>query len=66
MKKISIAVGVVAAILLAIGAYLWMGSSAPPGQDPLSTLTSANFADFEGAFDKSSEGPRLLLLLSPT
>ena len=66
MKKASIAVGVLAAILLGFGAYLWMGSSTPPGQDPLLPLTSANFTEFEGAFDKSIEGPRLVLLLSPT
>jgi hypothetical protein len=56
---------VAAAILLA-AAYFLMGSSTPPGQDSLATLTSANFVDFESAFDKSVEGPRLVLLLSPT
>jgi hypothetical protein len=66
MMKKSITVGAAMAILLAAAAYLWMGSSTPPGQDPLSTLTAVNFADFEGAFDKSIEGPRLVLLLSPT
>jgi hypothetical protein len=66
MMKKSITVGAVMAILLAAAAYLWIGSSTPPGQDPLSTLTPANLADFAGAFDKSVEGPRLVLLLSPT
>jgi hypothetical protein len=66
MMKKSITVGAVMAILLAAAAYLWIGSSTPPGQDPLSTLTPANLADFEGAFGRSVEGPRLVLLLSPT
>lgn len=66
MMKKSITVGAAVAILLAASAYFWMGSSTPPGQDALLTLTSANFGDFEGAFDKSVEGPRLVLLLSPT
>jgi hypothetical protein len=43
-----------------------MDSSTPTGQDPLATLTAANFAAFEESFDKSIEGPRLVLLLSPT
>lgn len=66
MKKKFIAFGIAGAALLLGAAYLWMGSSTPPGQEPLSTLTSTNFADFEGAFDKSIEGSRLVLLLSPT
>jgi hypothetical protein len=53
------------AILLAV-AYFLMGSATPLGQDSLATLTSTNFVDFESAFDKSVEGPRLVLLLSPT
>jgi hypothetical protein len=63
-KTFAIAFAVAALLLLAV--YLRMDSSAPPGQDPLGTLTTANFAAFEESFDKSIEGPRLVLLLSPT
>ena len=66
MKKRTIVFGVVVAVLLLGAAYLWMGSSVPAGQEPLLTLTSKNFSDFEKSFDNSAEGPRLVLLLSPT
>ena len=66
MKKKSIAIVVAVVTLLLVAVYLRMDSSAPPGQEPLATLTAANFAAFEESFDKSTEGPRLVLLLSPT
>ena len=67
MKKKSIfTIGFAVVALLLVAAYLQMDSSTPPGQDPLATLTSANFVAFEESFDKSIEGPRLVLLLSPT
>lgn len=55
-----------AALLLFAGVYLWGPSKAPPRQEPLLTLSAANFSEFEGSFDKSADAPRLLLLLSPT
>jgi len=66
VSKRHIITGATAAILLFGAAYLWLGSSTPPGQDPLSTLTPSSFARFEESFDKPSEGSRLVLLLSPT
>ena len=66
MKKKSFAIVVAVIALLLVAMYPRMGSSTPPGQDPLATLTTANFAAFEESFDKSIEGPRLVLLLSPT
>ncbi len=66
MKKRAFAIGVAVVTLLLVAVYLRMDSSTPPGQEPLATLTSANFAAFEESFDKSTEGPRLILLLSPT
>ena len=66
MKKKSIAIGVALVTLLLVAVYLRMDSSTPPGQEPLATLTAANFVAFEESFDKSTEGPRLVLLLSPT
>jgi hypothetical protein len=65
-KRSSIALGIGLAILLLAPAYLWVGSSTPQGQDPLATLSVSNITEFEDAFDKSMEGPRLVLLLSPT
>lgn len=66
MKKNFVTFIVLAAVVFAGAAYLWVGSAVPPGQEPLATLTEGNFAEFESSFDKSVEGPRLVLLLSPT
>jgi len=66
VKKKTFSIGIAVVALLVLAAYLRMDSSTPPGQDPLATLTAANFAAFEESFDKSIEGPRLVLLLSPT
>jgi len=66
VKKKTFAVGVLAVMLIFLAVYFGLDSSTPPGQEPLATLTAANFAAFEESFDKSAEGPRLVLLLSPT
>lgn len=66
MRKKSIALVIGVAILIFGAAYVWVGSSTPKGQDALSTLAPSNFTEFEYSFDKSLEGPRLVLLLSPT
>jgi len=66
VKKKSIAIGVAVVTLLLAAVYLRMDSSTPPGQEPLATLTAVNFGSFEESFDKSTEGSRLVLLLSPT
>ncbi len=66
MKKKSFAIGLLVVVLFFLAVYFSMDSSTPPGQEPLATLTSTEFAAFEQAFDKSTEGPRLVLLLSPT
>jgi hypothetical protein len=66
VKKKSIAIVVPVVTLVLVAVYLRMDSSAPPGQEPLVTLAAANFAAFEDSFDKSTEGLRLVLLLSPT
>jgi hypothetical protein len=66
VRKKTFAIGFAVVVLLLLAVYLRMDSSTPPDQDPLATLTTANFAAFEESFDKSIEGPRLVLLLSPT
>jgi hypothetical protein len=53
------------AVTVAVALYLWGPSSTPPGQKPLTILSSTNFTEFETAFD-TAPGPRLVLLLSPT
>jgi hypothetical protein len=64
-KRITISF-VVAALLLLAGVYLWGPTRTPAGQRPLSTLSSANFSEFEAEFDAAADSPRLVLLLSPT
>ncbi len=66
MKKKSIVLAVIAAVLLLAVVYLWGPSSVPPGQEPLVALSNANFSDFENVFDGDLGTPRLVLLLSPT
>jgi hypothetical protein len=61
-----VAIGFLVAAMAVGAAYLWVGSAVPPGQEPLATLTQSNFSEFENSFDKAADGPRLVLLLSPT
>jgi hypothetical protein len=58
--------GVITVLSVLAGFYLWGPSSAPPGQEPLATLSSSNFGDFTEAFDAPADFPRVVLLLSPT
>jgi len=65
-KKRVIVLAVIAVVLLLAVVYLWGPSSVPPGQEPLIALSNTNFSDFENDFDRDSDAPRLVLLLSPT
>jgi hypothetical protein len=58
--------GIFGVLLLSAGVYLWGPSKTPPAQQPLSILSVASFSEFGAAFDSASDGPRLVLLLSPT
>lgn len=66
MKKRVVLLGGLGIFLVLAALYLWGPSSVPAGQEPLATLTSANFNEFESAFDRDADVPRLVLLLSPT
>lgn len=66
MSKRAVLLVAAAIVLLLFAAYLWGPSSVPAGQEPLLTLSSANFSRFESAFDRDADVPRLVLLLSPT
>ena len=67
MKKKLIILGVVAAFVLLGAIYFPRGpGTVPAGQQPLTTLTSANAGAFESAFDADANLPRLVLVLSPT
>ncbi len=66
MKKRAVFIAATAILALLAAVYLWGPSTVPPGQEPLVTLGSANFSEFENAFDRDANAPRLVLLLSPT
>jgi hypothetical protein len=66
MTKRVIVLAVIAIVLLLAVMYLWGPSSVPQGQEPLIALSNTNFSEFENAFDRGSDAPRLVLLLSPT
>jgi len=66
MKKRAALLAATAILVLLAAVYLWGPSSVPPGQEPLVTLGSTNFSEFENAFDLDANVPRVVLLLSPT
>jgi hypothetical protein len=66
MKRGVLFLVVVAALLFFAAVDVWGPSNAPPNQKPLETLSPANFSEFVAAFDGAADGPRILLLLSPT
>jgi hypothetical protein len=66
MKRRAVIFAALVALLLLVGVYFWGPSRTPPTQKPLLTLTTANFNEFEAAFDEAADAPRLVLLLSPT
>ena len=65
VKRRAIFVAAAVVVLLAI-AYLWGPPSVPAGQEPLVTLSDANWGEFATAFDADPNVPRMVLLLSPT
>lgn len=65
-KKRLIVLAMIAIVLLLAAMHLWGPSSVPRGQEALVSLSNTNFGDFENAFDRGSDAPRLVLLLSPT
>jgi hypothetical protein len=65
--KGKLAIGLAVCVLLLFAIFhLWGPSSVPQGQEPLLTLSGEGFKDFQKAFDAQTDGPRMILLLSPT
>jgi hypothetical protein len=65
-KRTLIFLAAVVALLFWAASDVWGPSKAPPNQKPLLALSPANFSEFTSAFDQAADGPRILLLLSPT
>lgn len=66
MTKKQIAILVLVAFVLFAADYFFQPGVAPPGQQPVVSLSNQNFAAFQQAFDADPSVPRLVLLLSPT
>lgn len=66
MKRKSIIFGSITAAALLFVCYLYTGSNAPKGQQPLVRLNNSNLASLKDAFNASAKSVRLLVLVSPT
>lgn len=64
MTVVLVAIG---AVVLALGARLYFaGHRVPTGQPPLAELTNESLHSLRDDFNRSSDGIRIILLLSPT
>jgi hypothetical protein len=59
-------VGVVVAIALFVVYYLYLGSRAPTGQQPLVRLDNSNIDSLKKSFNDSADSVRVMVMLSPT
>jgi hypothetical protein len=68
MKRSHIAFAIAILILLGLAGAgcFWEAGRTPEGQQPLFALAESTFGEFVSTFDAASEGPRLVVLLSPT
>jgi len=61
---------IILALAVLVGAvllyYLYGGSTAPQGQQPLVRLNAANLASLKDTFNASANSVRVLVLVSPT
>ena len=57
---------VVGAIVLFVVYYLYLGSTAPAGQQPLVRLGNANIDSLKKSFNDSADSVRVIVMLSPT
>jgi hypothetical protein len=58
---------VIAVVVLAVIArYYFAGHQVPAGQAPLAELTSNSLDSLKADFNRSADGVRIVLLLSPT
>jgi len=59
-------VTVVGAIVLLVVYYLYFGSTAPTGQQPLVRLDNSNIESLKKSFNDSADSVRVVVMLSPT
>ena len=69
MKRKHVMYGL-AAVLVAIAVFivyhLYLGSSAPSGQQPLVRLNNTNIDSLKKSFNDSADSVRVMVMLSPT
>ena len=58
--------GVVGAIVMFVVYYLYLGSTAPTGQQPLVRLDNSNIDSLKKSFNDSADSVRVMVMLSPT
>lgn len=69
MKRKKIIYGslaVVGAVMLYIVYYLYLGSAAPVGQQPLVRLDNSTIGSLKKSFNESADSVRVIVMLSPT
>ena len=67
MRRTMIAVFAVAVVVLAVlASYHFAGHQVPAGQAPLAELTINSLGSLKANFNRSADGVRIVLLLSPT
>ena len=59
-------VGVLGAIVLFVVYYLYLGSTAPTGQQGLVRLDNSNIDSVKKSFNESADSVRVIVMLSPT
>ena len=59
-------IAIVAAIVLFIAYYLYLGSTVPTGQQPLVRLDNSNIESLKKSFNDSADSVRVMVMLSPT
>ena len=59
-------VAVVGAFVLFVVYYLYLGSTVPPGQQPLVRLDNLNIEPLKKSFNDSADSVRVIVMLSPT
>ena len=57
---------VVGAVIMYIVYYLYLGSAAPVGQQPLVRLDNSNIESLKKSFNDSANSVRVIVMLSPT
>jgi hypothetical protein len=63
---IAVFVVISVAVLAVIARYYFAGHQVPAGQAPLAELTSTSLGSLRADFNRSADGVRVVLLLSPT